>query len=748
MVDSLGKTRPKTTKKDAATVATTQKLTSRKGNYMEDRNHGEVVLAANIGKQSEASEKETSPWVSIKSFEQNTQISEHYAKRTPNLPAASGMHNAFDGGKAASTAYSVQFFANQTLVLQSGDGKQKKFKKVTSGKKRGKDLAAERVEEFSFATAQEVLVPEEEVVKDKTKRTEKSSEALRMKLWEILGTVSSPNKQFSNTQAPEVGANNLPLEQKIDKNGKHVVKHKQYSDTIESDAESHDNTIRKPVTRSLIRKRAPAKEQLHKIKNVPSLSCKQNPLEKNILSFEEGGSGRLHGAVNGGSSIYKGNERESSQTEPHQICFAERDNADDIQQATDASKATTPAEKISSLGNKIGGFHSCPPEKNSEFVEPGLGIQRNDSPRSPVMKMANQLGDINSPTLPGHGDQQEDFANPSLKNIMDPQSDLQSPTFEMRTTIKSSSPGSLPNSNQKELGNCSPVERVFNIEKICSFKSLLTSKPDCYKPNMETESSDDERELEDSPVMQSVLIVEEKDFENRLSISSSEETDSEGSEEGSPINEDRRETESLTTEIISSKGEESNRFQVPSEQNQEDGLTSAIIHFSLALERLKSKMMSVTSNKSAEILMSVAEGIHLQLQNAESQIQTDVGKLTSLRLPLQPVPSITYAYYPFVHEQQEQLKLIHEKFKEEVRQYIQDCRSTLEGLEAHQTEFKGTVEKQKASHRKLLLQAEEVTEIQLNDAQRRIAAVHKLARKKMLQVKNVIAECLKEGILS
>lgn len=51
----------------------------------------------------------------------------------------------------------------------------------------------------------------------------------------------------------------------------------------------------------------------------------------------------------------------------------------------------------------------------------------------------------------------------------------------------------------------------------------------------------------------------------------------------------------------------------------------------------------------------------------------------------------------FHAEQQEQLKLIYEKFKEEVDQHLQDCRSTFEGLEADQLEFKGNMEKQSTS---------------------------------------------------
>ena len=45
-------------------------------------------------------------------------------------------------------------------------------------------------------------------------------------------------------------------------------------------------------------------------------------------------------------------------------------------------------------------------------------------------------------------------------------------------------------------------------------------------------------------------------------------------------------------------------------------------------------------------------------------------------------------------EQQERLKLIHEKFKDEINQHIQDCRSSIEGLEVHQIELKRNVERQ------------------------------------------------------
>ncbi|KAK4766543.1 hypothetical protein SAY87_008185 [Trapa incisa] len=52
-----------------------------------------------------------------------------------------------------------------------------------------------------------------------------------------------------------------------------------------------------------------------------------------------------------------------------------------------------------------------------------------------------------------------------------------------------------------------------------------------------------------------------------------------------------------------------------------------------------------------------------------------------------------------------------------------------------------------ASHQKLLSQAQEAVETQLNDAEKRVAAIQQSAKEQMLQLKLVIAECLEGGIL-
>lgn len=45
-------------------------------------------------------------------------------------------------------------------------------------------------------------------------------------------------------------------------------------------------------------------------------------------------------------------------------------------------------------------------------------------------------------------------------------------------------------------------------------------------------------------------------------------------------------------------------------------------------------------------------------------------------------------------EQQGKLKDIYARFKNEVNVHLQDCKSTLEGLELQQTEFKDIIEEQ------------------------------------------------------
>ncbi|WJZ90573.1 hypothetical protein VitviT2T_009707 [Vitis vinifera] len=777
MIDSLAKIGSEGMKDDEVAVLNAEKATSNRGR----KNKEQGLAAAIISKQNEAPVQESSPWINTKSFYKKRPIIETvYTKQTSSLNIARGRENKVNGAKETLTTSSIQFFANQNSMLQSGNGNQKKFNRVTDKSSGGKDGTTE-MEEFRSSDGQGVGVSDKVGTVVKINKTEKrTSEALKMKLWEVLGNASSPNKQFfSGSKTLEMDANSPMVEPNFDQKGNTIVKPRQNSDSIEPDSESPDATTRRPVTRSLTRKRAPTKVQAKKVKSGPSSSCKQKLKERSIFSFKVGLSGELHDAVNGvlQKSIKKG-ERKSCRIEPRKIWFPEKDNADRIKPANDGSKALPPSEKASLLGNRMENFQGCPLNNgDGDHVEPKKGDQEKDFHGSPVTKKADKVGDVDSPALTKSADGQEDLSNPSLNILEDPQ-DFHSLTFRMRTPMRNSSPYSPPRTDGMEQDVCSPAvaEKIFTFGAIHCFRTLPTPKRDCYGSKMQSES-DDAEELRVSPTKKSVPIVKEKDEGNESSKSSSEERDSDCFKEISPIDQgyhSSQETDIFSPEIVPAdtpkftlrpakrlrshggikfnefspdplfpKGTEgSTEFQCFSEQNQEDGLSRAISLFSLALERMKSKMETETSKRSSEIVMSVAEGIHLQLQNVQSQMQKDVGKLTSLSKLKRKRLETRF------QEQQEQLKLIHEKFKDEINQHIQDCRSSIEGLEVHQIELKRNVERQKASHQKLLLQVEEAIEIQLNDAQQRITAIHKMARQKMLQLKLVLGECLKDGILS
>lgn len=55
---------------------------------------------------------------------------------------------------------------------------------------------------------------------------------------------------------------------------------------------------------------------------------------------------------------------------------------------------------------------------------------------------------------------------------------------------------------------------------------------------------------------------------------------------------------------------------------------------------------------------------------------------------------LTFSSFNKNVDQQKQLGLIYDRFKEEVNLHLKDCRSTVEDLEADQIEIKGALEKQ------------------------------------------------------
>ncbi|GAB2227016.1 hypothetical protein Droror1_Dr00008815 [Drosera rotundifolia] len=184
--------------------------------------------------------------------------------------------------------------------------------------------------------------------------------------------------------------------------------------------------------------------------------------------------------------------------------------------------------------------------------------------------------------------------------------------------------------------------------------------------------------------------------------------------------------------------EETDDMMEASQQTQEDGLARAVTLFGLALEKVKSKMILVMKRKCSDILVSAADEVHQHLQTVKSQIQNDIEKITSQSRSKGKCLETKFQGL------QNQLNAIHEKFKEEIDHHLQDCRNSVEELEAEQTELRGAIERQKASHRKLLLEVEEAVQNHLTNAQNKLTSVQESGREKMLQLKLSVAECLRD----
>ncbi|KAL3519010.1 hypothetical protein ACH5RR_021599 [Cinchona calisaya] len=720
LMDSFAMSGSKNVDVKESVVPTDENTTLSKANCDEDGKRLEgVVDIANKGKQTGVLEQKTSPWLSTRSIHQK-------------LPISTQVHGT-EPTKISLAAGTVTEIHNTIHVV-----KVPPYRKMFDG-----DTTAEGVEKPSFATTQKV-VPEKEVVEDKaTKEETKGSETLRMKLWEILGTISSPNEQKPNDEDLEMGAKDMKSFQHNDGDGNPVLKPGNNSDTIESDSECHDRPIRRPRTHSLTRKRASDKLKVTKVKNAQSTCYEKENQEKNTSSFREGFSARLHYAVSEGSLTFmrKKSEKWSPGIKTRTMCSLEQENPGQDQQVKDTDERKPSLEKSLSHGYGLGDNNEFCQRRKSGFIEPKSVAVEIDSHPVHLKKVSEHLRNvIDSPKLQKGVDWQDDVDHVFLKHRSEQNFDIPSPTFGGNTSNRRSTPSFPPSkiethsakstpgypleANLWEADDESPAKMTSNTERIQSFKSFLASKLTCDKSDSQSSSSDDAGGLEGSHPMKPMPTVEEPG--NRLFKLSSDDSESEILKEGSHV-----------------KGnEEKSNLHQHIELNQGDELASAVSLFALALERVKSKMKSVVRKRSAEILMSVAEGIHMQLQIAESEIQADIGKLTSLNKTKRKRLEMR------IQELQGEFSIIHAKFKEEVHRYLQDCTNTVDDLDAHQMELRGTQEKQSASHRKLISQAEEAIETQLSDAVKRITEVHNLAREKMLQLKNVVADCFSEGNLS
>ncbi|VFQ59545.1 unnamed protein product [Cuscuta campestris] len=765
-----------------------------------------------LGNQGELSSHSKAPRISTRSIHPNsTSKAIHPLDQPSDLHATHERFNTPTRTKITPGASSVPFSDYQNL----------KFHSKETMEMGGNDSVGEISGKIHFTVAQADMSVKASA-EDKSERAgTRGSESLRVQLQKILETVSSPTKLCSNSEELDVGAKGPSAEKIATEN--HIPKAS--SDTIEDDTQSHDPTVRRPVTRSLNRRRAPPKSQRRKPKKkVPP--CAQEE-RFDMFYFGEKKARELRGDATGGSMMTHESltKRKSSKIEAHDMStgmdaykkkeqntkcnkapYAERysdmtrsyekvksafveprvDTSEKyfykspaVEKETSKSVFVEPrvdtsendfyksptVEKETSksvfveprVDTSENDFYKSPVVENekskSGFVEPRVDISEKDFCKSPVVKQTEQLRDINGLKLQENLHDLENLQQSTLKDLCDPKPDVQRPTFGTKTPLERSFIGSLPKSKRVELDEHSHTEIVFNPKSFQNFKGFQRSRKEA-KSNGQDVSSDD------VAVMESPLPFKPKSLfgeDNHVLFQSSPDDRNSVSSEDRVHVEGCRKSPSLSTEIGTPDSPKEAKFAVKpskgffnekenediesplrqSDTSEEDGFDRAVTLFAFALQRVRRKMKSMADKRSAEILMSAAEGIQRELQNAEIQTHADLRTLTSKSKANQKHLDTIF------QEQQEQLNAIYERFKEQLHQHLQGCRSTLESLEEHENELKATVEKQKVSKIKYLLQVEEKIQTQLVDADRRITDVHHLARGKMHQLKLVVAECLK-----
>ncbi|GAB2235833.1 hypothetical protein Drorol1_Dr00026274 [Drosera rotundifolia] len=383
-------------------------------------------------------------------------------------------------------------------------------------------------------------------------------------------------------------------------------------------------------------------------------------------------------------------------------------------------------------------------------------------------KMKPRSGNTHDPTSVDNAEKQSHSHGRFQQSVADRPYDIRSPGMQKETDARSPSRCSLPQANEIEHHRevASHAEAEFSGSKS---RKGLTKSPDTSGSDT-VEPSDKSSETKDSPNSDPEMLTGEKNNDGGQSTFKRRNLDSIGedvlADKGAAFAEDidtfpeiplmrkpicprgkrfRFNQENNYSEFspVCGSPKEIGDMMGVSQQTQEDGLSRAVTLFGLALEKVRSKMVSAMKKRCSDVLASSTEEIHQHLQLAESRIKNDIcsfrGKLTSQSKSKRKCLETKF------QELQDQLKVIHEKFRGEIDRHLQDCRNFMEEHEAEEIELGGAIERQKASHGKLLLQVEEAVQNNLVEVERRITMVHESGREKMLQLKLALAECLKDG---
>ncbi|KAG7575196.1 hypothetical protein ISN44_As09g033120 [Arabidopsis suecica] len=767
MADSQPKRNLVPNKDDGDVIARVEKLKSATVTDLQANKKDKGDLAAKQRNSAQVTGHVTSPWRSPRSSHRKLGTLESVlCKQTSSLSGSKGLNKGLNGANPAPARDSFQNFPISSPQQSHGELYGGRNDTVM-------DRSPERMEDPPSAVLQQKVASQREMDKpDKEKNG--TTDVLRSKLWEILGKASPANNEDVNSETPEVEKTNFKLSQDKGSKDDPLIKPRHNSDSIETDSESPENATRRPVTRSLLQRRVGAKGVQKRTKAGANLGRTSTEQVNNVFSFEEGFRGKIGTAMN--SSVMpkkQSGRRKNTVVQCRKAHFRRNDEADGSQK--EASKSNTPPRsesrgtgKRSSFSDKKESSHDLHPQSKARKQKPDISTREGDFHPSPEAETAAMPEMFQG--LSKNGEKHERPNNVFMEKSVEPENEFQSPTFGYKAPISSPSPCLSPEASPLQPRNISPTLEETETP-IFSFGTKKTSQVTTGQ------ASDTERRLPD-------FLQKKRDYSFRresspepnedlvLSDPSPDERDSDGSEEDSPVlshnnSPEERKTANWSNEksklgsssakrnsnlkgigrvVLSppsslSKGiDKTDSFQHCSEmdEDEDEGLGRAVALFAMALQNFEKKLKSAAEKKSSEIIASVSEEIHLELENVKSHIITEAGKTSNLAKTKRKHAETR------LQEQQEKMRMIHEKFKDDVSHHLEDFKSTIEELEGNHSELKGSIKKQRTSHQKLIAHFEGGIETKLDNATKRIDSVNKSARGKMLQLKMIVAECLRD----
>ncbi|KAJ0987417.1 hypothetical protein J5N97_005773 [Dioscorea zingiberensis] len=648
------------------------------------------------------------------------------------------------------------FRAKLNSALQS-EGGGKKSDDVVYGKSSGNTKTVEE------AAMQEIGVAGTRSTAKSDKVPSCNTEALRTKLWEILG-VSTQEKQTANLPGPDDSSKHSNIDPKDKSQMAEAAKHKENSDTIEDDTENPNQTVKRPLTRSLTKKKAAPKtvpKMQHEFNHIrKSLSSPSRGLklkfQENIFSFHEReGRNGISGCASKGqsaSSNRKNIKRKKAGIDPQKESFPQETHSEKCRKTNEKNQIVKPAIKASPR-SKNAGDHPCRPCQSKEVsrtYEVRKSNQTLEASKSNEDGKGNQTSHIedarenfnslplgNSKEIPENADSMflkvktnsyESLKTPSVRRNENLQKkptsppwttvdDFQSPTLAMDGTPPFST-SKTPDKGLLSPGLAQP--KTFG-RRLFSSGSSDDSGPNSGS-EMDTDPSDNSGGI--SPLLNpTVGQAVEKEIEKPLSQSPTEECNAWSFEADVVANKGFKQMDGSSGNATSRKKypfslRHTKRFHnledlkigkiepsspaptAPSRTHKntianeasdlypKDSLERATVQLALILERFNAKIKSHTSKKSSEILMSAADKLCVKLQDVESEIQADLVKFASANKLKRKHLEAKF------EDKQEQLRSVHDKFKEDVKQHLLDYKNNIEEFQADQMELKASVERQ------------------------------------------------------